>query len=97
MGAEKNWYLVCYDIRDQKRWRKVFKKLKGRGNWLQYSIFRVNLSKTQMEGLRWEIEEILTDEDDLMIIRLCHGCSSRVIDSRSDHNWIDPPPKFDIF
>lgn len=48
MGAEKHWYLVCYDIRDQKRWRLVYKKLKGCGNRLQYSIFRLNLSKTQM-------------------------------------------------
>lgn len=83
MGAGKNWYLACYDIRDPKRWRKVYKKLKGRGNKVQLSIFLVNLSKTQMESLRWEIEKILADEDDLLIIRLCRGCAHRVIDSRT--------------
>ena len=97
MGAEKHWYLVCYDIRDQKRWRLVFKKLKGRGDWLQYSIFRLHLSKIQMEALRWEIEDILAEEDDLMIVRLCQSCAGRVIDSRKEHDWKKPPPKFEIF
>ncbi len=97
MGAEKHWYLVCYDIRDQKRWRKAYKKLKGCGNRLQYSIFRMNLSRTQMESLQWEIENILTDEDDLMIVRLCQGCAQRVHDSRIENDWKKPVPKFEIF
>ncbi len=97
MSVEKNWYLICYDIRDQKRWYRVFKKLKGRGDHLQYSIFRVNLTKNQMEGLRWEIAKLLNDEDDLMIVRLCAGCSQNVIDSRESHNWKEPSPSFDIF
>ncbi|WP_339137176.1 MAG: CRISPR-associated endonuclease Cas2 [Candidatus Electrothrix sp. GW3-4] len=96
MGAEKNWYLVCYDIREQKRWRRVFKKLKGRGDWLQYSIFRLHLSKAQMEELRWQIEGILAEEDDLMIFRLCHGCAHRVVDSKEEHEWKKAPPSFDI-
>lgn len=98
MGAEKHWYLFCYDIRDPKRWRQVYKKLKGRGNRLQYSIFRLNLGKTQMESVRWEIDKILDEEDDLMIIRLCQGCAHRVIDSREqEHSWKKPLPKFEIF
>ncbi|MBU4261291.1 MAG: CRISPR-associated endonuclease Cas2 [Proteobacteria bacterium] len=98
MAAEKHWYLFCYDIREPKRWRQVFKKLKGRGNHIQYSIFRLNLSKAQVEELRWEIEKELTDEDDLLIVRLCQSCAQRVIDSREhEHKWHEPQPKFDIF
>ncbi len=97
MGAEKHWYLVCYDIRDQKRWRQVYKKLKGCGNRLQYSIFRLNISRTQLEALRWEIEDILSDEDDLMIVRLCRKCAQRVHDSRTENDWKKPLPKFEIF
>jgi CRISPR-associated protein Cas2 len=97
MGAEKHWYLVCYDIRDPKRWRKVYKKLKGRGERLQYSIFRLNLGKTQMEALRCDIEKILDEIDDLLIIRLCHGCAHRVIDSREENDWQEPPPTFEVF
>jgi len=97
MAAEKHWYLVCYDIRDQKRWRKVYKKMKGCGERLQYSIFRLNLSRPQMEALRWEVEKILTSEDDIMFVRLCQSCAARVSDSRPDVDWTQGPPKFEIF
>ena len=97
MGAEKYWYLVCYDIRDQKRWRQVYKKLKGYGERLQYSIFRLKLTRTQMESLRREIEKILTEEDDLMIVRLCQRCADRVCDSRPEVDWTKPNPRFEIY
>lgn len=97
MGAEKHWYLVCYDIRDPKRWRQVYKKMKGCGERMQYSIFRLNLSRSQMEALRWEVEKILAEEDDIMIVRLCQGCATRVRDSRADVDWANAPPKFEIF
>jgi len=33
-------YLVCYDIRDDKRWRRLYKAMKGYGEWLQLSVFQ---------------------------------------------------------
>ncbi len=97
MGAEKHWYLICYDIRDQKRWRRVYKKLKGCGERMQYSIFRLNLTRTQMESLRRDVENILTEEDDLMVVRLCRSCAAGISDSRPEVDWTKPPPRFEIF
>lgn len=97
MAAEKHWHLVCYDIRDHRRWARVFKILKGTGDHLQYSIFRVHLSRKQLEELRWELEKILHDEDDLMIARLCDSCAKRVIDSRDESMWKRPVPSFEVF
>jgi CRISPR-associated protein Cas2 len=97
MGEDRHWHLVCYDIRDTKRWAKAFKLLKGRGEHLQYSIFRVRANKTQLEALRWELGSILTEEDDLMIARLCPGCAQRVLDSRGVEQWKKPPASFEIF
>lgn len=74
MAEQKNWYLVCYDIRCPKRWRKAYKLLEGYGSRLQYSIFRCWLSQRTREKLRWELEEVLTTEDDLLLIRLSHQC-----------------------
>lgn len=96
MGVEKHWYLICYDIRAPKRWRKIYKKLKGRGEHLQYSIFRLHLSKVQLENLRWQMSKILKPEDDMMIIHLCPGCANRVIDSKSSEIWKKAPAKFEI-
>ena len=75
MGGEaQNYYLICYDIRDAKRWRKAYKLLQGYGERIQYSIFRCRLSMRSQEKLRWELEKILAPEDDLLLIRLSHQC-----------------------
>ena len=37
-------YLVTYDIRDDKRLRKVFKTLRNWGDHLQYSVFECQLN-----------------------------------------------------
>lgn len=97
MGEEKNWHLVCYDIRDPKRWAKAYKILKGCGDHLQLSIFRVNLTKTKLAALRWKLSKILVEDDSLMIVRLCPGCAQRVIDSRGAETWHQPDPKVEIF
>jgi CRISPR-associated protein Cas2 len=39
MAEPRHWYLVCYDIRCPKRWRKAYKLIEGYGDRLQYSIF----------------------------------------------------------
>ena len=96
MGGHRNWHLVCYDIRDQKRWSKTFNILKGRGEHLQFSIFRVRLNKTQLEELRWELSRVLTEEDDLMILQLCPTCAKRVIDSRGTTEWKNDPIGYEI-
>ncbi|MGC8494910.1 MAG: CRISPR-associated endonuclease Cas2 [Syntrophobacteraceae bacterium] len=97
MGDGENWHLVCYDIRDPKRWYRAFRILKGCGERLQYSIFRIQMNKTRLEALRWELSKVLAEEDDLMIVRLCAGCAQRVIDSRPDAPWKEPSSKFEVF
>jgi CRISPR-associated protein Cas2 len=42
--VQEHLYIVAYDISDDKRLRKVFKLMKGYGEWLQFSIFQCRLS-----------------------------------------------------
>ena len=42
---DEHLYLVTYDIRDDKRWRRVFRLMKGFGEWLQLSVFQCRLSR----------------------------------------------------
>jgi len=70
----KNCYLICYDIRASKRWRKAYKLLEGYGERVQYSIFRCFLSQRDREKLRWELETVLAKEDSILFVRLSDRC-----------------------
>jgi hypothetical protein len=44
--SEKRWYLISYDIRDQKRWRQTYKQLKGCGERIHYGGVTLGIRKT---------------------------------------------------
>lgn len=67
----RNVFLISYDVADDKRRAKVFKKLKGRGEAVQFSVFRCKLSPTEKLTLRGELWEVLNlNEDRLLLIDL---------------------------
>jgi CRISPR-associated protein Cas2 len=88
MAESKNYYLVCYDIRDPKRWRRAYKLLQGYGDRLQYSIFRCALTQRDREKLRWELEKILKSEDSLLLAGLCDRCVERVVACNRPETWV---------
>lgn len=96
MSESKNWYVICYDITEPKRWRKVYKLLHGYGRRLQYSIFRCRLTARGMEKLRWELESLLTTEDRLLILTLCDQCEQRTVSHNRPESWIGESKSFDI-
>src|SRR3954468_8103774 len=88
------WWLVCYDVRDAKRLRKTAKHMEGYGERMQYSVFRCWLTPREMERLRWELTEILTPEDDVLLIPLCvrcHGGMSVTHATTKRPDWPDRP------
>ncbi|MCC5633229.1 CRISPR-associated endonuclease Cas2 [Nostoc sphaeroides CHAB 2801] len=74
MGEIRNCYIICYDIRCPKRWRKAYKLLEGYGERIQYSIFRCVMNQRDREKLRWELEMILAKEDCILFVRLSDRC-----------------------
>ncbi len=96
MAEGRIWYLVCYDIRDPKRWRRCFKLLKGYGESLQYSIFRCRLTRRQLERMRWELEKEMAPEDSLMIAGLCSSCRSKLIVRNPNTEWVEDEPRFRV-
>ncbi|SRR5579883_218311 len=97
MAESKNFYMICYDIRDPKRWRKAFQILKGYGESLQYSIFRCRLNQREREKLRWELEKILVEEDSLLIVGVCDRCVERIQACNRPEAWTVEQEKFRIF
>lgn len=66
--AEERIYLVAYDIADQKRWRRVFKAMKGYGHWLQLSVFQCRLTLRRRIGMAAKLERIIDGKDDHVLI-----------------------------
>ena len=67
----RNVYLVCYDVADDKRLRKTYKKMRGFGDPLQYSVFRCELSPTEKQVMKEALWEILNwDQDRVMLVDL---------------------------
>lgn len=67
-----------YDVSDPKALRRVHKKLRGWGQPVQYSVFRVRATARELERMRCELAKILDPDDRLLVARLCDHCAARV-------------------
>ncbi|GIW43961.1 MAG: CRISPR-associated endoribonuclease Cas2 [Candidatus Binatia bacterium] len=65
---EEHLYIVCYDIRDPRRWRRVFRKLCGYGEWLQLSVFQCRLNRVRRAELSAALDSLIHHDADHVII-----------------------------
>jgi len=75
-------YLVCYDISDDKRLRRVFQKMRNYGDHLQFSIFECQLTAMDLARCRADLAEIVNhQEDQVLFVNLgpAEGRGDRVI------------------
>lgn len=61
-------YLVCYDISDDVRLRKVHRVMRGFGVRLQYSVFRCDVTKREIEGCRSLLLALIDVKRDQILI-----------------------------
>ncbi|AQS60184.1 CRISPR-associated endonuclease Cas2 [Desulforamulus ferrireducens] len=87
MSSRKMYYLICYDIREPKRWRKCYKLLKGFGERVQYSVFKCYLTDRKLAELRWELTKILSNEDSLLIAPIQQADVNRIIYLNMNIDW----------
>ncbi len=67
----RHYVVVSYDISEPRRWRKVYKLMKGHGEHVQYSVFICQLSDTQETLLKAKLDEVVhSQEDQVMFIRI---------------------------
>ncbi len=63
--------MICYDIADPKRLRRVFKTCRRFADHVQYSIFRAELEAKGRAELKAALDEVIHhDEDQVLIIDL---------------------------
>lgn len=75
-------YLVCYDVANDKRLRRVFKACKSFGDHLQFSVFECDLNPAEKIELEQTLGAIIKhDEDQVIFVTLgpAEGRGDRVI------------------
>ena len=88
MAARKR-FLVCYDIRDPGRLRRVHKKMKSFGWSMQYSIFVCDLSPAEVFALRAAIGSIINHDVDSVALVDVGEPQER---GRSSFSFLGPMP-----
>ncbi len=64
----RNRYIVAYDVSDGTRLRRIFKKMNGFGDALQYSVFACDLSSKERVLMEEALTEIMDIKEDRVII-----------------------------
>lgn len=76
---DRLFYLLTYDIADQKRRAKIAKAMEALGDRVQYSVFEAWLTSAELEKLLKKVGKILnTKEDSLRIYLLCGTCREKI-------------------
>jgi len=71
MSYQSVKYLICYDICDPKRLRRVHRTIRDWGVPIQFSIFEAELNTLQLKQLIQQLTEIIeSNEDKVMFYRL---------------------------
>jgi CRISPR-associated protein Cas2 len=88
-------YLVCYDICEDKRLRKVYQTMRNYGDHLQYSVFECQLTPIDLARCRAELSQIIDHrEDQVLFVDLgpAEGRGDRVITALGKaYSAIDSP------
>jgi CRISPR-associated protein Cas2 len=65
---DESLYIVSYDISNDRRWQRVFKLMRGYGQWLQLSVFQCRLTAQRRAELARRLEELIHAHHDHVLI-----------------------------
>lgn len=74
-----NRYVICYDVTDDKRRRRIVEVLKDHGHRVQYSVFECTIDEKTLLKLRYRLQRLRGAGDSIMIYPLCAKCMGNVI------------------
>ena len=95
MSVTEHLYVVTYDIRDPRRWRRVFRLMQGYGEWLQLSAFQCRLSRQRHAELIASLDGMLRHEDDhvlLLDLGIADDVKPRVVSLGRDFAPVEREP-----
>ena len=89
--AERSFYVLAYDIVDDRRRLRVAKCLEAVGDRVQESVFEVYLTAAELDRLLKRLNKVLVKEDDsLRVYFLCEDCRRKA--RAVGRGQMTPPP-----
>lgn len=77
--AARNFYLLAYDMADDKRRARLAKEMEAVGARVQGSVFEAYLSHKELAEVIRRTRKILDEkEDSLRVYRLCAECREKI-------------------
>ncbi len=67
-ARDERFYLVSYDVRNDKRWRRLYRALRGYGEWLQLSVFQCRLTRRRLAQMEAAVREVVNQAEDHVLI-----------------------------
>lgn len=68
LNNAEHTYIVAYDISDPKRWRRIFRTMKGYGQRLQLSVWQCRLDGSRRIEMAMALESQIDRSQDHLII-----------------------------
>jgi CRISPR-associated protein Cas2 len=80
MRAKKNFYVIAYDVTNDKRRKKVVKLLEKFGKRSNYSVFECMVTDSQLANIRKSLLAIIDtkDCDSIAFYPICLNCYSKI-------------------
>jgi CRISPR-associated protein Cas2 len=76
---ERNFYLLVYDIADNKRRLKIAKACESIAERVQFSVFEAYLTPVELQKLVKQTNKIMKNEEDgLRVYIICASCKAKV-------------------
>ena len=72
------FYIVSYDIPDDRKRNRVAKVMLDFGTRVQYSVFECNMDNSNLEKMTKRLKKVVSDEDSIRIYALCAKCKGVV-------------------
>ena len=78
MSGKRQFFIISYDISDQKRLKRVHSFLRDFGQWKQKSVFECWLTPEEYQTVKKGLKELIKNKEDrIRFYRLCHSCREK--------------------
>ncbi len=86
------FYIISYDISDDKRLKRVHQFLKDYGRWVQRSVFECWLTPETYDRVKQGLKALIKPrEDRIRFYRICEACRKEAF----SYGWGELPEDFE--